>query len=392
MSFDARALLVEGLLPWWADAAWDEARGGFVSELDATGTPVPEPMRLVLVQARMLYVLSHAHGLGAGPWALAAGGRVKALLDRRFRLEDGAFARAAAPETGGQRDGLVDFYDQSFVLFGLAWWYRASGDEGARVEAAAALAALDRRLGDPVAGGWFEDDDRRLPRRQNPHMHLLEAMHAWFEATGDELWLDRAEAVVALFRSRFFDARTGTLREFLDAGLAPAAGPSGSWREPGHHMEWVWLLLHNRRLTGRGDDLAEAAERLWQTATAHGVDASGHVVEAVDADGRVLDAHRLLWPQTEAVKAALARAECLGADPAAADRFLDVLCAQHLPAGGPLWINRLSPEGAPVSGTMPTRILYHLTLALAEYARLRAPSPAAGPSGRAAPDRIGTSA
>ncbi|MEJ1161935.1 AGE family epimerase/isomerase [Prosthecomicrobium sp. N25] len=392
MIVDTRTLLLDRLLPWWAEAAWDPRDGGFVAELGQDGGQIRETSRLLLVQARMLYVLSHAHRLGAGPFALHAAGRLRAFLEEWFRLDDGAWARAAAPEAGGTRDGLVDFYDQSFVLHGLAWWYRASGDPRTPADAVATLAALDRRLADPAAGGYFEDDTRRLPRRQNPHMHLLEAMHAWFEATGDQLWLDRAEAVVALFRSRFLDEATGTLREFLDAGLAPADGPAGSWREPGHHMEWVWLLLHHRRLTGRGDDLGAAAERLWETAEAHGVDLSGHLVEAVDRGGRVLDPNRLLWPQTEAVKAALARTEMLGADPAPADRFLKVLLAHHMPAGGPLWINRLSPEGVPLGGTMPTRILYHLTLALAEYARLRPSFAATGPAGRTAPDRIGAPA
>lgn len=369
MTPDPRAWLVDTLLPWWAERAFGGTDGGFLAELTPTGQPVPEPMRLCLVQSRLLYSFSHAALLGAGSWALEAAGRADAILDARFRGTDGGWVHAAAPEAAGPRREEIDFYDQAFVLFALAWWYRASGDTTARRRALDGLAALDALLADP-AGGWREATDGRLPRRQNPHMHLLEAMHAWADATGEAIWLDRAETIVGLFLDRFFEPETGTLREFLDAGLRPEPTDAGLVREPGHHMEWIWLLLHHRRLTG-DDRVLGPAEALWRTALAHGIDRTGHVVDVFRPDGRVLNPGRLLWPQTEAVKAALARAEFLGSDPAEADAFLAVLWRDHVPEGGPLWINRLSEHGRPISPTMPTRLLYHLTLCCAEFARLR---------------------
>src|SRR2546430_13023820 len=45
----------------------------------------------------------------------------------------------------------------------------------------------------------------KLPRRQNPHMHLLEALLALHVATGEKNWLRRAGALVDLFKRRFAD-------------------------------------------------------------------------------------------------------------------------------------------------------------------------------------------
>lgn len=369
MTPDPRAWLVDTLLPWWAERASGGADGGFLAELTPSGERVPEAMRLCLVQSRLLYSFSHAAVLGAGSWALEAAARADAILDSRFRGADGGWVHAAAPEAAGPRRELIDFYDQSFVLFALAWWYRASGDASARRRALVGLAALDTLLADP-SGGWREATDGRLPRRQNPHMHLLEAMHAWADATGEAIWLDRAATIVDLFLDRFFEAETGTLREFLGPGLQPDRSEVGLAREPGHHMEWIWLLMHHRRLTG-DDRVLGPAEALWRSAVAHGIDRTGHVVEVIRPDGAVLNPGRLLWPQTEAVKAALARAEFLGADPAEADAFLAVLWRDHVPGRGPFWINRLSEHGRPTSPTMPTRLLYHLTLCCAECVRFR---------------------
>ena len=55
----------------------------------------------------------------------------------------------------------------------------------------------------------------KLPRRQNPHMHLLEALLALHVATGEKNWLRRAGALVDLFKRRFVDPQTGALIEFF---------------------------------------------------------------------------------------------------------------------------------------------------------------------------------
>ncbi|WP_230530207.1 AGE family epimerase/isomerase [Microvirga roseola] len=360
-------------MPFWAERAFDPRLGGYVTELTSEGHPVPEDRRSCLVQARMLYTFSHAYYLAREDWALDAARQALDFMMTRLKRPDGAFAASVSLDGHWARADLVDFYDQAFVLFGLAWWGRASGDPEALTVARETLATLDRTLKDPVHGGWREANREQGPRRQNPHMHLLEAMLAWFETTGDEAWIDPAREIIRLFHERFFDKPTGTLREFLEADLSPASGQAGLIREPGHHFEWVWLLIHYNRLTGDKEVLAPA-ERLYETARRYGVDHAGLVVEAMDPHGVVLEPARLLWPQTEAVKAALARAEFLEADLAEANTFLTAMLATHFPASGPLWINHVSAQGEPLSRHVPTRLLYHLTLCIAEHARLCTPA------------------
>lgn len=380
MSRAVRSYLLGTLLPFWAECAWDGIDGGYISELRLTGAAVPEAMRSTLVQSRCLYSFSHAAVLGGDHWAFTAARRAFDFLCRRLRHESGLWVTAAAPRPGGPRDERLDFYDQAFVLFGLAWWHRASGDPSAISLADETWDALEACLADSQAGGWREDSQGRLPRRQNPHMHLLEAAHALLEATGETAWLTRADRIVRLFLERFYDAGSGTVREFLTADLHPDPGAAGRLREPGHSMEWVWLLLHHHRLGGAGAVLAPAAT-LYTTACRLGVDASGHVIETMMAEGEIRDRSHLLWPQMEAVKAALARQEMLGSAPGDAERFLAVIWRDHLSETTPLWINRLTAEGSPLTDRVPTRLLYHIVLCLAEHLRL---TPAHQPSARVA--------
>jgi mannose/cellobiose epimerase-like protein (N-acyl-D-glucosamine 2-epimerase family) len=365
---DQRKFLLETLLPFWAGRALDEQDGGFFTELTLAGEPLRTAPKSCLVQARLLYVFSHAYVLSKETWALTAATHVKTFMERHLLTQQGGWVTAAQGGARVQALEVFDLYDHAFVLFGLAWWYKATGDRAAVRQAHHTIDFLGNNLSDPVHGGWHENVERSLPRRQNPHMHLLEAVHALYEATGEAFWLDHAAAIIRLFRDRFYDQATGSLREYLNEDLSPAAGAPGRIREPGHHMEWVWLLLHHQRLTG--DNLTEEAERLFASARRSGINDQGLVIEAMDADGLVLDPAMLLWPQTEAVKAALACHEFVDASFAEASKFLEALFRHHIPDNGPLWINRLSPEGERMADTVPTRVLYHLALCLAEYIRL----------------------
>ncbi|MBN9450143.1 MAG: AGE family epimerase/isomerase, partial [Bosea sp.] len=158
-------------------------------------------------------------------------------------------------------------YDLAFVLFACAHYYRATGEAAAIRLAEATMDGIESELTAPH-GGYAEDDLGTLPRRQNPHMHLLEAFHALAEATGNQRWLDAAGRIVRLAAERFIDAN-GTLGEYFDTIWQPVAGAPGRLREPGHQFEWVWLLYHHRRLAGC-ETARALAEGLHRFGLAHG--------------------------------------------------------------------------------------------------------------------------
>jgi mannose/cellobiose epimerase-like protein (N-acyl-D-glucosamine 2-epimerase family) len=155
---------------------------------------------------------------------------------------DGGWIHLFNPD-GTVRDETRDTYDHCFVLFGLAWLYqgdrmrrkRASGPTGrstiwTAISPTMPMAASTRPI------------DRKLPRRANPHMHFLEAMLAWYEATGEEKYLDRAQAMVMLFDRHFFDESDGHAVGVLQGRLVgqpqlaeskPASSPVITTNGPG---------------------------------------------------------------------------------------------------------------------------------------------------------------
>ena len=367
---DLNAWLTTTLLPGWIDRAFDPARPGFVEYLGPDGAPEAGDLRTTLVTARLTYVFSHAHLLGV-PGALAAARHGLAFLTDACRHADGRFVHSCTTH-GEIVDGKSDFYDLAFVLFALGWFAKASGETGALAIAGEVMDFLDRELAHP-AGGFREDTLDTQPRRQNPHMHLLEACHALAAASPDPRWLATADRLVQLMRERMLDA-DGTLGEFFSENWAAFPGSRGLIREPGHHFEWTWLLYHHERLTGSSEarETARKLHAFGQLQVEAPANPSRLVVNEVDPAGHVLNGAALLWPQTEYLKALVARIEFEGDADAAArlDRYLRLMFQHFVDSESGIWVNQLDGQGRPIGERVPVRVLYHLMLALAEICRV----------------------
>lgn len=372
----SKAWLRETLIPAWIDRAVRPGRAGFVEMFDpADPKRDPGSLRTTLVTARLTYVFSHAHLLDPQSGALAAAHHGFAFL--RDACREGGRGRFlhSVREDGTPVDARTDLYDLAFVLFAMAWYYRATQDDQALAIADEVIGFIEREMAHPQ-GGFAEDTLGTLPRRQNPHMHLLEAFHALAEVTGEQRWLDHASAIVRLARQHLVDAETGTLGEYFTDDWKPAAGAAGLVCEPGHHFEWTWLLLHHWRLTG-DTQARDLAKRLYGFAIRHGLDdgSAGPLAafDVFDRTGNVTASTKLLWPQTEAIKAFLARIEFLDDADAAErlDQHLASLFRWFVAPETSLWFNQLARDGTPTQTVIPVRVLYHLLLALAEWERVR---------------------
>jgi mannose-6-phosphate isomerase len=362
----ARAWLGEAGLPLWGTAGVDES-GSFHERLKFDGRPDLSCPRRMRVQARQLYVYSEAAVRGWWDGARPVADRGFEAFVRDCWARDGrpGFLHTLTPDLA-PLDLKRDTYDHAFGLFALAWYYKLTKEPLALALALEVLDVLDRELADPASGGFLESRPPALPRRSDPHMHLLEASLEWTEASGHPRFLDLARRMTALFKSRFFDRETGTLREFFAADLGPAEGPSGQVVAPGHHFEWSWLLAWAGRL-GAGDAKAEG-DALYAYGLRHGLDAQGFAIDECDRHGRQVRLSRRAWPQTELIKAYLNQAR--QGDPAAAEaagkvtlNFLATYLATDVPG---LWMDQFDAAGRGMTEAAPASTLYHVAVAFRE--------------------------
>jgi len=371
IGFDAaHAFLSTKALPFWSSHG-AYPNGCFVEHLDLTGAPVDPGFTRVRVQARQIYVFSHAEfsGLFHKPDLCA---RAADFFIRSAWLgPDRGWAKLIGRD-GSLIDGSSDLYDMSFALFALAWRYRVAPDPLLLEIAHATLDFLAIGMKHPN-GGYKNDSAGSLPRQQNPHMHLAEAMNAWFEASGDTRFLELAGHMVDMIHFHFSNPVTGALIEFFDEDWRPIAGPQGEIVEPGHQFEWSWIIGHYGRLSGKPRH--ELMHCLMSSALRHGFDdTTGLTVDKVGRDGRLIAASRRLWPQTEALKASLAAGEFLD-DPAPGRiaKIVDAIFEHFLdPAPVPgTWIDHYDSDWSVIVDKVPSTSLYHITLAFMELLRLR---------------------
>ena len=266
-----------------------------------------------------------------------------------------------APD-GAVLDPLRDTYDHAFVLLALASVYALDRDAQVRSEIDALLSFLDGHLRSPH-GGFVEGLPASMPRRQNPHMHLFEAMIATFDATHEPVFQNRAGDFFALFVANLYDKQKRVLGEYFEEDWSRIEPVSV---EPGHQAEWVWLLKGFERITGcpTGRPRAE----LLATALRYRDEATGCLVDEGDTEGNIRRHTRRLWPQTEMAKAWIAQAEA--GEAGAADQARAALARlerhylRHPVAGG--WYDQFDRDGASLVATIPASSFYHVLCAVAE--------------------------
>lgn len=169
-----RAWLFDQALPFWAQTGRDRPGLGFHKHLTLNGMPAAAPFKRMRVQARQVYVFSHAALLG---WAggLDAARHGYAFMVAHGSREDGAWVRTVG-RNGGVLDYAADLYDLAFVLFALAWYARASGEAEPLARARRTLDWIRATMAAPAGGFHNAWPVEPGPRQQNPHMYLLEAV------------------------------------------------------------------------------------------------------------------------------------------------------------------------------------------------------------------------
>ena len=358
--------LFDETLPLWSTSGVDDLHGGFHEALDFDGRPLKKPKRM-RTMARQIYAFAVAKERG---WDGPADKLIEhgiAFIAGNGRTNRGGWVRTLNVD-GSVADPMEDAYDHSCVLLALAHAHRA-GNKDALKLGEETFHFLDAHLEDARLTGFLETPDGAGLRRSNPHMHLLEAFLAWHTMTGERAYLRRAARVIDLFRSHFFDPESWTLGEYFDDEWRPADGEKGAWTEPGHHFEWASLLVDFAGKSGQ-KELVAFARKLYASAIANGLNrATGLAYAAVSRQGLPLDRISRSWPQSEAIKAAIALDETAGPDlKPEIEARVERLFRWHIdPAPKGLWIDQIDERGRSLATEVPASIFYHLVTALMQY-------------------------
>lgn len=368
--------LLHRWVPKWYDAFSDPVNGGFYERLGHGFQPVFTGSRRLLTQCRQLSIYSHAVlQKDAGHFRPALTKNFEHIVRHYHVPETGLWWFSMDDQRRGA-DSTCDLYALCFVIFSFSHYGRATADERARQLALSTIELIDTRFRMEGRAGFAEALDASfnpLPqmRRQNPHMHLLEACLFAYESFGDAVFLTIADEMVGLFYNYFFDAKDCALGEFFTDDLLPHP-EEGRRVEPGHYFEWVWLLKQHAALTGDKSRHDETCLQLLNWANTHGWDTRyGGIYDVLDPDGTVLVDTKRLWPFTEALKANSMMLDSVPDKEPIKQRIaemVDVFRRQYMQERG-FWVEWLSRDLTPQSDYMPGTTPYHVYLGIMETRR-----------------------
>jgi mannose/cellobiose epimerase-like protein (N-acyl-D-glucosamine 2-epimerase family) len=291
--------------------------GGF-GWLDDRGRPdAGRPLQL-WITTRMTHVHALGHLLGHPGCGPLADHGLAAIRERFEDPEHGGWY----PEVDG--DGPVrtdkEAYPHAFVLLAAATGALA-GRPRAQALLRTATAVVEQRFWSEDEGATVESWDRAWTRPEpyrgaNANMHMVEALLAAGDATGQIVWYERALRICERLIDGVARAHGWRVVEHFDAGWRPlpdyhAGEPRHPFRPfgvtPGHGLEWSRLLLQvAAALPDPPGWLLEASRGLFARAVQDGWLEPGGFAYTTGLDGRPVVRDRLHWVVCEAIAAAAA--------------------------------------------------------------------------------------
>ena len=304
----------EALLDYFQYRAFHKA-GGFI-DLDPEGRPIsPEnPVRPIHTTARMVHCFAIASLLGRPGADDVVDHGLTFLWEKHRDAEKGGYFWSL--DNNGPKDDTKQGYGHAFVLLAASSG-KVLGHPLADRLLADVSEILDTRFWEERHGAIAEEFSRDwvpVPnyRGQNSNMHLTEALMAAFEATGDRIYLERAQSIAELIiHQRAGELGWRVAEHFdenwqldLDYQGSEMFRPSGA--TPGHWLEWARLILQLWVLGGKAHDwMPEASVALFRNAVELGWDGfRGGLYYTLDWNNLPIMRHKLWWPMAEGVGAA----------------------------------------------------------------------------------------
>jgi len=293
-------------VPKWFDVFSDSRNGGFYERLDTNFKPLPLGYKRLLTQCRQLYIYVYADA-GTNRFLPRLAEKYNFIRTHYYNADTRGWA-FNVKDNGAENDPHLDLYAQSFLILSFSQYAKAASNPEAAQLALDTAKLIDTHFRFKDGHGFYEGLNADLTpllkmRRQDPHMHLLEACLFAYDASKQSLYADLAHELYTLFKNYFFDKSTGTLTELFENDLTPHK-TEGHRVQAGHHFEWVWLLDYYRRLFPQAHDEAFTyMEALYDWGCKNGYDKDyGGIFDEQARDGTVLKDSKRVWPLCEAIK------------------------------------------------------------------------------------------
>ena len=356
---EVRTELTRDILPFWAERMQD-GNGGFHGRIDGEGRLVPDAPKGAILNARILWTFAAASRILCDPaWRTVADRAYAQIRDRFYDPVYGGIYWSL-DAAGKPLDGKKQFYAIAFAVYGLAEYYRATGEEAALQLAQRLYRDIEAHSLDAEKGGYREatsrdwsplsdmrlsEKDRNDAKTMNTHLHILEGYTALYRVWKDEGLKRSLTTLVQCFLDRIVRP-DGHLGLFFDEDWVSQTEQVSY----GHDIECSWLLWETAELLG--DPLlmerVRACSLRIADAAIEGLREDGGMIYESDPATGSMDEDRHWWVQAENVVGCLNQYRLRG-DSAWLDRALACwsFIKEHLLCPDGEWYWSVRADGSP---------------------------------------------
>ena len=284
IAVEMRFSMVDELLKQWYPASIDTVYGGFLSAFTYDFKPAANQDKMIVTQARHVWSTSRASELfpSVTYYRKGAAQGYRFLRDVLWDKQYGGFYTFTDRQGVPKKSGFApkEAYGNSFALYALAAYYRATGDTGALKLAIKEFHWLEQHSHDPIYKGYFQHMERDgtpikrtadIPSRsefgykdQNTSIHLLESLTELYAVWPDSLLKVRLREMQLLIRDKIVTPK-GYLTLFFKTNWTPVSYVDSSEAlilqhrgldhvSFGHDVETAYLMLEASHALGIKND------------------------------------------------------------------------------------------------------------------------------------------
>lgn len=249
------------IYPFWKRLI-DEDNGGFYGRVDFSLRVIKDAPKGVILNSRILYFFSQYYICFHDEEALRmATHAYNFLKDRCYdRAEGGVYW--SLDYLGEPIDKGKHTYSQSFAIYGLATYYKASHDEEALALALSLYETMESKCREPYAPFYYKEAQSRdwkrisndklsedgvmADRTMNTALHILEAYTALYDVHPFEKLKENIISLLHLFITEIYDETDNRLDVFFSSNYDPLL----NMESYGHEIEASWLLTRAVEVIG----------------------------------------------------------------------------------------------------------------------------------------------
>lgn len=311
---EVSADLTGNLLPYWSKNMVDNVNGGFYGRIDGNEKVYPDEDKGGILNARILWTYSSAYRIYKDTAYLRLANRAKDYIMAHFIDKQYGGAYRSVNAKGEPSDTRKQTYTQTFFIYAMAEYCRATGDKEALKTAKEIFEAFEKYVLDKESNGYFEVFTRDWQRSRdkligettlidektmNTHLHLMEAYTNLYRVWPDKRMAERLRNVVEIFLDHIIDKQTAHLICFMDK----------SWNRTsmidsyGHDIEASWLLCESANLLGDPELIARVNNTSLRIADAasEGLQPDGSMMYEKDLATGHMSTDRSWWVLSEAI-------------------------------------------------------------------------------------------